>query len=111
MTVITVTMHRVVKTEQTNRSDQWIIYTDRDGVDLKPLKSVRGIDRAIGRRAREAQTWREPPRLVYHVVGPDLDVWCRVIVSMSLRGGLSIYPIAERVDGVVLLDDAKDQPA
>jgi hypothetical protein len=63
----------VVEATQAAAYAPWSVKAKRAGCELKPLKSLRGFDRAIGRRIA-TETYTDPPRWVVHVVGPDLDV-------------------------------------
>jgi hypothetical protein len=101
----TVTAHKVAEATQAAAYAPWSVKAKRAGRELKPLKSLRGFDRAIGRRIG-TETYTDPPRWVVHVVGPDLDVWCRCVLSMSMSRGLSFFSSTERIDDVVLVDDA-----
>jgi hypothetical protein len=100
----TVTAHKVVNAVQAHAYAPWLVKAKSAGRELNPLKSLKGFDRAIGRRIA-TETYTDPPRWVVHVVGPDLDVWCRCVLSMSMSRGLSFFSSAERIDDVVLVDD------
>jgi hypothetical protein len=102
----TVTAHKVINAVQTQAYAPWLVKAKSAGRELKPLKSLKGFDRAIGRRIA-TETYTDPPRWVIHVVGPDLDVWCRCVLSVSMRGGLCFHPATERIDDVTLADDAE----